>query len=124
MALYATDNHAIPRDINNAPTPIYVKALLIEGINYGDNTNAVWGLSWQDNYIYVGGTNTDAVIMRGREVRAAFKSPTTADVGSGIANALTEVLRLAEVNGAPAELAGELEQLKADIIAGTVTLPE
>lgn len=50
--------------------------------------------------IDVGGTNTDAVVMLGREVRAAFKSPTTQDVGSGIASALTEVLRLAEVKGA------------------------
>ena len=49
--------------------------------------------------IDVGGTNTDAVIMLGREVRAAFKSPTTQDVGSGIANALTEVLRLARSAG-------------------------
>ncbi|HEY9528251.1 MAG TPA: BMP family ABC transporter substrate-binding protein, partial [Anaerolineales bacterium] len=35
-----------------------------------------------------------------------------------------EGVGLAEVTGAPAELAGELDQLKADIIAGTVTLPE
>ena len=43
--------------------------------------------------IDVGGTNTDAVVMLGREVRAACKSPTTADVGTGIRTALTEVLR-------------------------------
>ncbi|HEY5760635.1 MAG TPA: hydantoinase/oxoprolinase family protein [Steroidobacter sp.] len=49
--------------------------------------------------IDVGGTNTDAVVMLGREVRAAFKSPTTADVGSGIRTALTEVLRQAEAKG-------------------------
>ncbi len=49
--------------------------------------------------IDVGGTNTDAVVMLGREVRAAFKSPTTADVGSGIRTALTEVLRQAEAQG-------------------------
>lgn len=50
--------------------------------------------------IDVGGTNTDAVVMLGRDVRAAFKSPTTADVGSGIRTALTEVLRQAEAKGA------------------------
>lgn len=50
--------------------------------------------------IDVGGTNTDAVVMLGRDVRAACKSPTTADVGSGIVGALTEVLRQAEVKGA------------------------
>jgi N-methylhydantoinase A/oxoprolinase/acetone carboxylase beta subunit len=50
--------------------------------------------------IDVGGTNTDAVVMLARDVRAACKSPTTADVGSGIVAALTEVLRQAEVKGA------------------------
>ena len=47
--------------------------------------------------IDVGGTNTDAVIMRGREVLAAVKTPTTADVGSGIQTALIDVLRQAEI---------------------------
>jgi N-methylhydantoinase A/oxoprolinase/acetone carboxylase beta subunit len=49
--------------------------------------------------IDVGGTNTDAVIMRGREIHAACKSPTTPDVSSGIRAALTEVLRQAQVPG-------------------------
>ena len=49
--------------------------------------------------IDVGGTNTDAVVMLGREVRAACKSPTTADVGTGIRTALAEVLRQAEAKG-------------------------
>jgi N-methylhydantoinase A/oxoprolinase/acetone carboxylase beta subunit len=47
--------------------------------------------------IDVGGTNTDAVVMLDREVRAACKTPTTADVGSGIRAALAEVLRQAQV---------------------------
>jgi N-methylhydantoinase A/oxoprolinase/acetone carboxylase beta subunit len=47
----------------------------------------------------VGGTNTDAVVMLGREVHATYKSPTTADVGSGIRLALEEVLRQAGVTG-------------------------
>lgn len=45
--------------------------------------------------IDVGGTNTDAVVMAGREVVAAHKTPTTADVGTGIRKALAEVLRQA-----------------------------
>lgn len=40
----------------------------------------------------VGGTNTDAVLMDGRRVVAAHKSPTTADVGSGIVAAIRAVL--------------------------------
>ena len=40
----------------------------------------------------VGGTNTDAVIMRGRDVVAAVKAATTRDVTSGVQQALTGVL--------------------------------
>lgn len=47
--------------------------------------------------IDVGGTNTDAVIMQGREVLASHKTPTSADVGSGIRCVLVEVLRQAQV---------------------------
>ena len=40
----------------------------------------------------VGGTNTDAVIMLGRDVVAAVKAATTRDVTSGVQQALTGVL--------------------------------
>lgn len=43
--------------------------------------------------IDVGGTNTDAVVLDGRAVVAAAKTPTTEDVTIGILAALTEVLR-------------------------------
>lgn len=42
--------------------------------------------------IDVGGTNTDAVLMRGREVLATAKSFTTADVRSGVVNAVEKIL--------------------------------
>ncbi|MBL8647183.1 MAG: hydantoinase/oxoprolinase family protein [Sphingosinicella sp.] len=42
--------------------------------------------------IDVGGTNTDAVLMRGREVLATAKSFTTADVRSGVVNAVRMIL--------------------------------
>jgi len=45
----------------------------------------------------VGGTNTDAVLMREREVLASRKSPTTPDVGSGIVAAIEDVLKQASV---------------------------
>lgn len=35
----------------------------LEGINYGDNSNAVWGLSWQGRTLYVGGTNTGLHVL-------------------------------------------------------------
>jgi N-methylhydantoinase A/oxoprolinase/acetone carboxylase beta subunit len=40
----------------------------------------------------VGGTNTDAVVMDGSRVLAAMKTPTTADVSTGIENAVRGVL--------------------------------
>ena len=40
----------------------------------------------------VGGTNTDAVLMDGRQLTGATKVPTTADVTTGIAGAVSELL--------------------------------
>jgi N-methylhydantoinase A/oxoprolinase/acetone carboxylase beta subunit len=45
----------------------------------------------------VGGTNTDAVLMSGRDVLASYKAPTTADVASGIVTAIDDVLKRAAV---------------------------
>lgn len=47
--------------------------------------------------IDVGGTNTDAVILRDREVLAGVKSATTEDVMGGISNALEAVIEKAGV---------------------------
>jgi N-methylhydantoinase A/oxoprolinase/acetone carboxylase beta subunit len=48
--------------------------------------------------IDVGGTNTDAVIMNGPEVIAGVKSATTADVMSGVVNALRDVLAASKMD--------------------------
>lgn len=48
--------------------------------------------------IDVGGTNTDAVLMRGREVLAATKKPTTADVTSGVTEAVRAILEESSVS--------------------------
>lgn len=48
--------------------------------------------------IDVGGTNTDAVAMDGREVRGRCKRPTSADVASGVVAALEGVLMDAAVD--------------------------
>ncbi|MED5612045.1 hydantoinase/oxoprolinase family protein [Pseudomonas sp. JH-2] len=50
--------------------------------------------------IDVGGTNTDAVLMCGREVLCALKRPTTEAVGDGVAAAVAELLREAAVEPA------------------------
>lgn len=49
----------------------------------------------------VGGTNTDAVLMSGREVKAAYKAPTSENVSDGIVQAITQVL---ETSGVAPEL--------------------
>jgi N-methylhydantoinase A/oxoprolinase/acetone carboxylase beta subunit len=48
--------------------------------------------------IDVGGTNTDAVVMDGTEVLAGVKSATTADVMSGVVNALKAVLAASKMD--------------------------
>jgi len=48
--------------------------------------------------IDVGGTNTDAALMDGSIVRGACKSPTTADVSTGITTVLRQVLSITGVS--------------------------
>ncbi|WEK00201.1 MAG: hydantoinase/oxoprolinase family protein [Candidatus Sphingomonas phytovorans] len=45
----------------------------------------------------VGGTNTDAVILDGKRVRASIKRPTSADVSSGIRVAIADLLAQADL---------------------------
>jgi N-methylhydantoinase A/oxoprolinase/acetone carboxylase beta subunit len=47
--------------------------------------------------IDVGGTNTDAVLLNGREVKAWRKTPTTENVSDGIVTAITEIMAEAQV---------------------------
>lgn len=53
--------------------------------------------------IDVGGTNTDAALLRGREVIATAKSFTTADVRSGVIDAVTQILDHSGVDRAAIE---------------------
>src|SRR5690606_35925232 len=50
--------------------------------------------------IDVGGTNTDAVLLDGRRVRAWRKTPTTRDIGSGIISVIREILDQSQVSAA------------------------
>lgn len=45
-------------DITDVRDPQHIKAIAIDGINFGDFTEAVWGVYWQGSTLYVGGTNT------------------------------------------------------------------
>ncbi|MEF2070329.1 hydantoinase/oxoprolinase family protein [Consotaella aegiceratis] len=53
--------------------------------------------------IDVGGTNTDAALMDGLRVVAACKSPTTADVSSGVVSALRQVMSSSSVEASAIE---------------------
>ncbi|MEO5769949.1 MAG: Ig-like domain-containing protein [Polyangia bacterium] len=50
-------------NITDAAKPVHVKTVELPGVAYGDFTEAVWGVSWQGNYIYVGATNTGLAIL-------------------------------------------------------------
>jgi hypothetical protein len=50
-------------DVTSATAPRHVKAVAIPGTNYGDYTEAVWGVSWQGQYIYVGATNNGIKVV-------------------------------------------------------------
>lgn len=50
-------------DVTDARDPRHLKSVDIEGINYGDFTEAVWGVAWQGSHIYVGGTNTGVHVI-------------------------------------------------------------
>jgi hypothetical protein len=50
-------------DITDVSAPALVKTIYIDGIDYGDFTEAVWGVAWQGNHIFVGGTNTGVHII-------------------------------------------------------------
>lgn len=58
-------------NISDPAHPILDKAMELEGINYGDFTAAVWGVSWQGQYIFVGGTNTGLHIIDAADPKAA-----------------------------------------------------
>lgn len=45
----------------------------------------------------VGGTNTDAVVLKDRELLAAVKRPTTGDIESGVIASIEEAMRQAEI---------------------------
>jgi len=79
--------------------------------------------------IDVGGTNTDAVIMSGRQVLAAHKTATTPDVGSAPAFAtfkvnvagLTVVFVPSTFNSVPRECVAEIDRSAAAIAGDAVT---
>jgi len=45
-------------DLTDVTAPELLSTIELEGVDYGDNSEAVWGIFWQGDYVYVGGTNT------------------------------------------------------------------
>jgi len=50
-------------DVTDARAPEHVGKLAVPGTNYGDYTEAVWGVAWQGQYIYVGATNNGIKVV-------------------------------------------------------------
>jgi len=50
-------------DITDATSPEFLKTVYIDGIDYGDFTEAVWGVAWQGRHVFVGGTNTGVHVI-------------------------------------------------------------
>jgi hypothetical protein len=50
-------------DVTSPTAPRHIKAVAIPGTNYGDYTEAVWGVAWQGQYIYVGATNNGIKVV-------------------------------------------------------------
>jgi hypothetical protein len=68
-------------DMTDQTKPVHVKSVKLEGINYGDFTAAVWGMSWQGDTIYVGGTDTGLHVLDAKDphnVTVVKRIPTSA----------------------------------------------
>jgi hypothetical protein len=50
-------------DVTDVMNPQHLGHLGISGVNYGDYTEAVWGVAWQGQYIYVGATNNGVKVV-------------------------------------------------------------
>jgi hypothetical protein len=50
-------------DVTDTANPTHIGQVAVPGTNYGDYTNAIWGVSWQGQYIYVGATNNGIKVV-------------------------------------------------------------
>lgn len=96
--LVTTGGHGVDIwDVTNQKAVKHVKQLKLDGIAYGDFTAAVWGLSWQGNYIYVGGTDQGVFILDAHDplnVTVIKRIPTSAfgTVSAGPLDAIGNIL--------------------------------
>ena len=94
-------------DLTDVENPALLSHMDLEGIDYGDNTNAVWGVFWQGDYIFVGGTNTGLHIVDASDPTqpALVKNMPTTELGGVSAGPLFAVGNLLVVT-TPKEHAG------------------
>jgi len=84
-------------DVTNVMAPKHLAQLKISGVNYGDYTEAVWGVSWQGQYIYVGATNNGLKVVDATDpanLKIAAEVPTSSfgGVSAGPVDAIGNVL--------------------------------
>jgi hypothetical protein len=84
-------------DVTSVTAPKHLAQLKIANINYGDYTEAVWGVSWQGQYIYVGATNNglkvvDATDPANLKIAAEIPTSSFGGVSAGPVDAIGNVL--------------------------------
>jgi hypothetical protein len=84
-------------DVTDVKAPKHLAQLKISGVNYGDYTEAVWGVSWQGQYIYVGATNNgikvvDATDPVNLKIVAEVSTSSYGGVSAGPVDAVGNVL--------------------------------
>jgi hypothetical protein len=84
-------------DVTDVTNPVHVQQLILPGIDYGDFTSAVWGVSWQGDHIYVGSTNNGIDILDAKDpthLVAVKRIPTSAfgGVSAGPLDAIGNIL--------------------------------
>lgn len=94
-------------DLTDITAPSLLSTVELEGVNYGDNTHAVWGVFWQGDYVYAGGTDTGLHVIDARDPRApeVVARVPTAEMGGVSAGPLFAVGNLLVVS-TPKEHAG------------------
>ena len=84
-------------DVTSVTAPKHLGQLKIANINYGDYTEAAWGVSWQGQYIYVGATNNgvkvvDATDPASLKIVAEVPTSSFGGVSAGPVDAVGNVL--------------------------------
>jgi hypothetical protein len=83
--------------VNDPSKPEHLYGLKIAPTNYGDYTNAIWGVSWQGQYIYVGATNNgikviDAADPKQLKAVGAIATDDYGNVSAGPIDAIGNIL--------------------------------